>query len=126
LEKTGNLPAADFFVQVGGGASGAILLQNELDQSLTGAGSIVVYDRAKTDPKKLARQWLNFFINENCGKCVPCREGVYRLREIFSTEPLDLKRAKDIVNLLASASFCPFGKGVANALSSMMEKLWKA
>jgi len=108
-----------------GGASGTILLQNELEASVSGAGSIVVYDLQKTDPRQLALLWLNFFIAENCGKCVPCREGVYRLREIFSQEtfePLDNARARDIVKLLATASFCPFGKGVANSLGSLMEK----
>jgi len=123
LKKTGNLPQTNFFIQAGGGASGTILLQNELDQPLSGAGSIVVHDMAKTDVRQLALQWLNFFINENCGKCVPCREGVYRLREIFSNEPLDLAKAKDIVKLLATASFCPFGKGVANSFGSLIDKL---
>jgi len=123
LEKTGNLPQKDFFVQMGGGASGTILLQNELEQPVSGAGSIVVYDLAKTDPRQLGLKWLNFFIGENCGKCVPCREGVYRLRELFSQEQFDIARVKDIVDLLAKASFCPFGKGVANAFAGLVEKL---
>jgi len=123
LEKTGNLPQFKFFVQAGGGASGTILLENELDVPLTGAGSIVVHDLAKTDPRQLGLQWLDFFIKENCGKCVPCREGVFRLREIFSKEPLDSACAQDIVNLLAAASFCPFGKGVANSIGSLIAKL---
>ena len=122
LEKTGNLPDHEFFVQAGGGASGTILLQNELDVPLSGAGSIVVYDKQKTDPRQLGLQWINFFIAENCGKCVPCREGVYRLREIFSRETVDIAKAKDIVKLLAAASFCPFGKGVANSFGSLISK----
>ncbi len=125
LEKTGNLPDVDFFIQAGGGASGTILTQDELEIPLSGAGSIVVYDKQKTDPRALGLQWINFFIKENCGKCVPCREGVYRLREIFSQTPLDIARAKDIVKLLAQGSFCPFGKGVANAFGGLLEKLIK-
>ncbi len=124
LEKTGNLPESEFFVQAGGGASGAILLQNELDVPLSGAGSIVVHDKQKTDPCQLGLQWINFFINENCGKCVPCREGVYRLKEVFSQEPVDIAKAKEIVNLLAAASFCPFGRGVANSFGSLIDKLF--
>ena len=123
LEKTGNLPQFKFFTQVGGGASGSILLENELDVPLTGAGSIVVYDLAKTDLQKLGLQWADFFINENCGKCVPCREGVFRLREIFSQDEVDIAEAKDILNLLAAASFCPFGKGVANSFGGLIGKL---
>lgn len=123
LEKTGNCPQFEFFVQAGGGASGTILLQNELDIPLSGAGSIVIYDKQKTNPRQLGLQWINFFINENCGKCVPCREGVLRLKEIFSQEPVDVAKAKEIVDLLAQASFCPFGKGVANSFCSLMKKL---
>lgn len=123
LEKTGNLPNFDFFVQAGGGASGTILLSDELNIPLSGVGSIMVYDKKKTDPRRLGLQWINFFIAENCGKCVPCREGVYRLREIFSRDNVDAAKAKDIVKLLAAASFCPFGKGVANSFGSLLEKL---
>ena len=122
LAKTGNLPDKDFFVQVGGGASGTILLQNELDQPLTGAGCIVVHDLTTTDPRKLGLEWADFFIKENCGKCVPCREGVYRLREIFEQDKIDINKAKEIVALLKAASFCPFGKGAANAYESLMGK----
>lgn len=142
LAKTGNTPRGDFFVQAGGGASGTILLESELDNPLSGAGSIVVHDLAQTDLRKLGLSWAEFFINENCGKCVPCREGVYRLREIFSRDPvdpsattslrinpendvqrIDIARANDIVKLLAAASFCPFGKGVANSFGSLISKL---
>ena len=123
LEKTGNLPQNEFFVQAGGGASGTILLDSELDQPLTGAGSIVVHDLQKTDARKLGLSWAEFFINENCGKCAPCREGVYRLREIFSQDKVDIAKAKEIVALLGSASFCPFGKGVANSFGSLIDKL---
>lgn len=123
LKQTGNYPKSDFFLQVGGGASGTILLQNELDKPLSGAGSIVIYDKAKTDLRQLGFSWAEFFIKENCGKCVPCREGVFRLRELFLQETVDIAHAKDIVNLLAAASFCPFGKGVANAFNGLIGKL---
>jgi len=123
LEYSQNLPKDPFFVQAGGGASGTILLENELDNPLAGAGCIVVHDLAKTDPRKLGLEWAEFFINENCGKCVPCREGVYRLKELFSREKVDTAKAKEIVELMKAASFCPFGKGAANAYSSMFEKL---
>ena len=123
LRDSGNLPSGNFFVQAGGGASGTILLDNELETPLAGAGSIVVHDLAKTDLRKLGLSWADFFIKENCGKCVPCREGVYRLREIFSHEPVDIAKASDIVKLLAGASFCPFGKGVANSYGSLISKL---
>ena len=50
LEKTGNVPSFEFFVQVGGGATGEIFLSTELDQPVRGASSIIVFDKLKTDP----------------------------------------------------------------------------
>lgn len=124
LEESGNLPVFDFFVQAGGGASGAILLGAELEKPLAGAGSIVVYDREKTCLLGLMKQWAGFFIRENCGKCVPCREGVYRLNEMLQQKNFDPEAARDIVTVLKETSFCPFGKGVANSFDSLLNKLW--
>jgi NADH:ubiquinone oxidoreductase subunit F (NADH-binding) len=124
LEETGNLPDFEFFVQAGGGASGQILLQSELDAPLSGAGSIVVYSKKKTDLAGLMKKWTLFFINENCGKCVPCREGVYRLNEMLLLKSFDVKAALEITAVLKETSFCPFGKGVANSFESLINKLW--
>ncbi|MCX6758266.1 MAG: hypothetical protein NTX14_00995 [Candidatus Nealsonbacteria bacterium] len=124
LEETGNLPDFEFFVQAGGGASGQILLQSELDAPLSGAGSIVVYSKKKTDLAGLMKKWTLFFIKENCGKCVPCREGVYRLNEMLLFKSFDVKAALEITAVLKETSFCPFGKGVANSFESLINKLW--
>ncbi len=124
LEETGNLPDFEFFVQAGGGASGQILLQSELDAPLSGAGSIVVYSKKKTDLVGLMKKWTLFFIKENCGKCVPCREGVYRLNEMLLLKSFDVKAALEITAVLKETSFCPFGKGVANSFESLINKLW--
>ena len=76
LEKTDNYPDFDFFVQSGGGAMGEILLPDELDKPVEEIGCIVVFDRAKTEPLKLMKEWATFFLEENCDKCTPCREGI--------------------------------------------------
>ncbi len=124
LRETGNYPAFDFFVQAGGGASGAIMTKEELGVVTPGAGSIVVHDEKKTDPRALMKKWARFFIDENCGKCVPCREGVYRLNEILARPKFDEPGTRDIVALLKDASYCPFGKGVANAFETLLDKIW--
>lgn len=124
LRETGNLPAFEFFVQVGGGASGQILLESELNQPLCGAGSIAVFDKKKTNLLELMKKWSQFFINENCGKCVPCREGVYRLNEMLNDDAFDAESAKAIIAVLKETSFCPFGRGVANSFESLINKLW--
>jgi len=123
LHKTENFPDEDFFVQVGGGASGKIYAENELVQEVSGMGAIVVYIISKTDTKQLMKKWIEFFYAENCGKCVPCREGVYRIKEILEKEEISYEDMKDILFNLRESSFCPLGKTVAVPFESLIEKI---
>jgi NADH:ubiquinone oxidoreductase subunit F (NADH-binding) len=123
LKETNNFPEAPFFVQVGGGASGIILTQEELENKATGAGAIIVYDKGKTDSKELMKKWIGFYFDENCGKCVPCREGVYRIKELLDGKELDMEKLKDILFALEETSFCPLGKGVAMPIKSLLDKI---
>ena len=132
LKETNNFPENPFFVQVGGGASGMIKVQTvktheELDDKVGGAGSIIVYDKEKTDPKKLMKKWVDFYFNENCGKCVPCREGVYRIKELLDRDlrdEKDMEKLKDIIFVLKETSFCPLGKSVSAPFESFLEKIY--
>lgn len=125
LHKTRNFPQNNFFIQAGGGASGKILTEEELDQKAYGMGAIVIYDQKKTDPKKLMKKWLDFYFQENCGKCVPCREGVYRLRELLNKAEVDWELVKEICLALRETSFCPLGKSVAVPMESLITKVIK-
>lgn len=125
LKETGNFPEKPFFVQAGGGASGMIKSQSELQETVGGAGTVIVYDIGTTDLKKLMKKWIDFYFNENCGKCVPCREGVYRIRELLNSDLKDeknLKILKDIIFNLKEASFCPLGKGVEIPFEGLIER----
>lgn len=123
LDKTKNTPNFDFFVQIGGGASGDILLPEELNTPLKGAGSIIVYDLKKTDRRKLLKRWIEFFLNENCGKCAPCREGLYRLREELNKAKPDWLIFRAIIETMRDSSFCPLGKSVYTPAFSLIEKI---
>jgi len=112
LQDTENVSMKDFFVQVGGGMSGNILNQNQLNTTLVGMGAIVVYDRKKTEVGDLALKWAKFFRDESCGKCVPCREGTYRICEILESKDPDWNLLFDIFDTLKSSSFCPMGSFV--------------
>jgi len=83
LKTTGNYPDFDFYVQSGGGASGEILLKEELGRPVSGAGSITIYNKERTDPFVLMGKWADFFMKGNCDKCVPCREGLFRLKQMI-------------------------------------------
>ncbi len=125
LEKTENLPAFDFFVQVGGGASGEILLPKELKQKAKGQGAIIVFNRAKTKPEFLLKKWAKFFLESGCGKCTPCREGVYRIAEMAQKENIDKKTIQDLFFVLEETSFCSFGKILVPPFRSLIEKIMK-
>lgn len=112
LKATHNYPKFDFFVQVGGDGSGEILNHKQLKQVATGAGTIHVYSTIKYDPINLIRNWVNFFMNESCGKCVPCREGTYRLAEVLEEARPNWRVVKDILDNMAESSFCALGMSV--------------
>jgi NADH:ubiquinone oxidoreductase subunit F (NADH-binding) len=125
LKKTKNVPPFEFFLQIGGGASGKIITQNELEEKVCGAGAIVIYNKKETDPILLLKEWVSFFMRENCDKCVPCREGLYRLYEDLEDKKIDKKILNDIIFVLEKTSFCGLGKGAAMAIKTLSEKILK-
>jgi len=126
LKETANLPVKKFFVQVGGEASGEFLTMEEIDQPLKGTAAITVYDLEKTDKLKLLRQIAKFFLKEHCGKCLTCREGVYRLNEILNKRKPDLNKALVISEVLKETSFCGLGSGCGQAAYSLITKFLNA
>ena len=126
LKSTNNLPDFDFFVQVGGGALGEILLKRELNQKIRGLASIIVFNKEKTDPFSLMKNWVNLFLKENCDRCVPCREGVFRLAEMIEKRKLEKEKLEDLFFVLKNTSFCALGKAVSLPFESLIKKLlWK-
>ncbi len=76
-----------------GGPSGGIIPARYLETpvdfdeltrlgSMMGSGSIIVIDE-DTCAVDLARYFVDFLCDESCGKCLPCREGLKRMREIL-------------------------------------------
>lgn len=125
LEKTKNLLNFEFFIQAGGGVSGEILLSSELDRNIEGSGGIIIFNRQKTDLFSLMNKWVDFLIKGNCDKCVPCREGVYRIKELLKNKKIDKKILEDLFFVLKETSFCPLGRGVVLPFNSLISKLLK-
>ncbi len=123
LKETKNYPKNKFFVQVGGGACGEVRLGSELNKPMCGIGSIVVFDDKKTDPIKLMEKWIDFYIKENCGKCVPCREGVYRIKEMLKNpEKIDWVLFKDILEVMQATSFCGLGISMPTGFLDLIKR----
>lgn len=125
LEKTNNYPKKEFFAQIGGGACGEIFLEKELNGPVCGIGIIVVFDMKKTNLLNLMKNWADFFFKGNCDKCVPCREGGYRIREMLESGNIDKKRLEEIFFAMEEASFCPLGKMSVTPFKTLIKKLWK-
>ncbi|MEA1937173.1 MAG: NADH-ubiquinone oxidoreductase-F iron-sulfur binding region domain-containing protein [Patescibacteria group bacterium] len=118
LKKTNNYPKSDFFVQIGGDASGEVLNSKQLNKVACGAGSITIYNSKKHKSEEMLKKWISFFVNESCGQCTPCREGVYRLNEIVNSDNLDWELAEELLNNLDEASFCGLGNAVSAPIRS--------
>lgn len=125
LRETNNYPRFNFFVQVGGDASGEVLNSKQLNKSANGAGSITIYDARKYKPEEMLKKWIGFFANESCGQCAPCREGVYRLNEIINSGNLDWELIEELLNNLDEASFCGLGSAAPIPIRSYRENVMR-
>ena len=111
------------FVQVGGAAGklvtttmlGEIPSYSKKARIPLGSGSILVVNNFQ-DPKAIALSWLRFFQRESCGKCVPCREGTFRLKAILERlvngefDQNDREDMEKLIWTLGNTTFCALGK----------------
>ncbi|MDD4901465.1 MAG: NADH-ubiquinone oxidoreductase-F iron-sulfur binding region domain-containing protein [Patescibacteria group bacterium] len=124
LKQTENYPKFPFFAQIGGNASGEVLSSRQLRRPVQGSGSIAVHSITKTNFKKIIIDWLDFFINESCGQCTPCREGTIRLKEIFIAEKPDWVLFNSLLDNLVDTSLCSLGSSVAVPIRSYLKNVY--
>jgi len=123
LKETKNYPGFPFFVLVGGDMSGEALNSRQLKKPASGAGSITVYSLAKHDYKKVIKGWLEFYVDESCGQCTPCREGILRLKETFLAEKTNWPLFNNLLDNLLDTSFCALGSSVVLPIRSFMKNV---
>lgn len=83
--------------------------------AMLGAGGIIVVDKTRSIVD-ICRPIIQFFVDENCGKCVPCREGNYRLLQLFQVilkrkwtkEEFDL--IQKLIPFIQQGSQCALGQ----------------
>ncbi len=131
----GGIPKGRAFkaVQTGGPSGGVIperLLDlpvdfDELDKagSMMGSGGMIVLDE-DTCMVDTARYFLNFLAEESCGKCVPCREGLYQMLEILNRicagdgREGDIELLEEIAETVQGWSLCALGGSAPNPVIS--------
>ncbi len=124
-----------------GGAAGAFLTPDELDTPFTfegmrevGAtlGSAVVMPFDETvDLRKILLRIAEFFRDESCGQCVPCRVGAVRQEELLerlvNDRPLgsvnqELRLLNQLGQVMRDASICGLGQTASSAIESALAK----
>ncbi len=123
-------------VQTGGPSGGCITAEhldtpidfdnlNELG-SMMGSGGMIVMDEDNC-MVDVARFYLDFTVNESCGKCTPCREGTRRLLDILNRIcegngiPDDLRVLGLLCKLIHDSSLCGLGQTAPNPVISTLE-----
>jgi bidirectional [NiFe] hydrogenase diaphorase subunit len=122
-------------VQTGGPTGGCVptsLLDVPVDYeslislgSTMGSGGMIVMDE-RTCMVDVARYFMQFCMDESCGKCVPCRAGTVQLhgllRKITEGEatPGDLVLIEELSGMVKDASLCGLGQNAPNPLLSTL------
>ena len=133
----GGIPEGKKFKAVEtGGPSGGCMPEKLLDLpvdferlteagSMMGSGGMIVMDE-NTCMVDVARYFLNFLVDESCGKCVPCREGIKRMLEILVDitegrgKEEDLELLEELAEIVKDFSLCSLGKTAPNPVLSTL------
>ncbi|MFO7722235.1 MAG: NADH-ubiquinone oxidoreductase-F iron-sulfur binding region domain-containing protein [Bacteroidales bacterium] len=120
-----------------GGPSGGCLTEKHLDTpidfdnliasgSMMGSGGMIVMDEDDC-MVAVAKFYLDFTVEESCGKCSPCRIGNKRLYEMLDTITQgkatmeDLDKLRNLCNVIKDTSLCGLGQTSPNPVLSTME-----
>ncbi len=122
-------------VQTGGPSGGCIpaeALDTPVDyESLTklgsimGSGGMIVMDDS-TRMVDVARFFMEFCMDESCGKCVPCRTGTVQMHRLLTkilgrkANSRDLQRLEDLCDMVKSTSLCGLGQTAPNPVLSTL------
>ncbi|HON74989.1 MAG: NADH-quinone oxidoreductase subunit NuoF [Actinomycetales bacterium] len=120
-----------------GGSSTPLFTDQHLDvpldfESVGAAGSMLgtralqVFDETTCVVRAVDR-WTDFYKHESCGKCTPCREGTWWLKQILGRlergegSEEDLGKLLDICDNILGRSFCPLGDGATSCITSSIQ-----
>jgi len=124
-----------------GGAAGSFVSPRELDTPLTfegtraigatlGSGVIMLFD-SSVDLRAILFRIAEFFREETCGQCVPCRVGTVRQEELLhrlaARQPISSKDAevqllREMAQSMRDASICGLGQTASSAILSAMDR----
>ncbi len=120
-----------------GGSSTPLFTEKDLDvpldyEAVAAAGSMLgtralqIFDETVSVVRTI-RMWTEFYQHESCGKCTPCREGTYWMKEIMirlergEGRPGDLELLDDVAGNILGRSFCALGDAAATPVISALK-----
>ena len=120
-----------------GGPSGGCIPEQFLDipvayeslakiGSIMGSGGLIVMDDS-TCMVDVARFFMEFCMDESCGKCIPCRAGTIQMHDILlratrgEANEEDLAMLQEMAELLKDASLCGLGQTAPNPVVSTLK-----
>lgn len=120
-----------------GGPSGGCLTKDDLDTpidydnlvaagSMMGSGGMIVMDEDNC-MVDVARFYLDFTVDESCGKCVPCREGTRRMLEILDKicngkgTLEDIDELETLAHAIKDSALCGLGQTAPNPVLSTLK-----
>ena len=134
----GGIPKGRKFkaVQTGGPSGGCITEENldtpiDFDNlvaigSMMGSGGMIVMDEDNC-MVDVARFYLDFTVDESCGKCTPCREGNMRMLEILNKicdgngTLEDIDTLESLAHMIKESSLCGLGQTAPNPILSTLK-----
>jgi NADH:ubiquinone oxidoreductase subunit F (NADH-binding)/NADH:ubiquinone oxidoreductase subunit E len=127
----GMLPGHEFYGYLPGGASGGILPASLGDIPLDfdtlqpydcfiGSAAVIVlsqHDRARD----AALNMMQFFSDESCGQCTPCRVGTEKAVGLMSKPKWDTTLLSELSQAMADASICGLGQAAPNPIACVVK-----
>lgn len=119
-----------------GGPSGGCIPAEHLDVkmdyeslvslgSIMGSGGLIIMDE-QSDMVDVARYFMEFCMDESCGKCVPCRVGTKMMHDLLQkiydekATVIDLNRLEELAVYVKETSLCGLGASAPNPLLSTL------
>ena len=122
-------------VQTGGPSGGCIpaeALDTPVDYdsltklgSIMGSGGMIVMDDT-TRMVDVARFFMEFCMDESCGKCIPCRAGTVQMHNLLTkilnrkATTRDLKKLEELCDMVRNTSLCGLGQTAPNPVLSTL------
>jgi bidirectional [NiFe] hydrogenase diaphorase subunit len=137
FEIGGGIPGGKFKAAQTGGPSGGCIPEQFLDVpvdyeslarigSIMGSGGLIVMDETSC-MVDVARFFMEFCMEESCGKCIPCRTGTVQMYDILRRMTVgdasadDLEMLKHLCELLRETSLCGLGQTAPNPVVSTLK-----